>query len=76
MGRKYLIIFGGCDQRNFFKDWHLLNLTNFEWTRLRPSIDVGYCLRSSMTWVNGRGVLLTEESYSPSSASLLNNKFY
>jgi hypothetical protein len=56
---KYLIIYGGNDHSKFYKDWNMLNLKTGEWMPLKPSYPVGFCVSSSMVWLNGRGILMT-----------------
>ena len=62
-GGKYLILFAGNNQQQFFNDWYLFNTKTFEWKQLCPSIDVPCCSGGSMLWLGGRGLLLLNDTY-------------
>ena len=60
---KYLIFFAGHNSQEHFKDWYLLNIKTLTWKCLQPSLPLNYASHGSMTWVNGRGILLLNDVF-------------
>ena len=73
---KYLIIFAGHNQTQFFNDWYLLNIKTLEWKQLLPSLCLGPSSGGRMVWLSGKGILMLNQLFDQQNQLYLTNQFF
>ena len=58
VANRYLLVMGGCNDKKFMRDWHLLDCSTWTWTQPKINHKVPYSLNPHIVWNGGRGFLM------------------
>ena len=68
---------GGCNERKFMRDWHLLDCTTWTWNTPSINLKVPFSLNPSIFWNGGRGLLVQGDVFHPQKEELsFHSKLY